>query len=316
MSRSAIAIAAALAFAATLPAVPAQAQRDRVFVASYGSDSNPCTFLSPCKTFQQAVDVVAVGGEVTAIDSAGFGPITITQSITITSPPGVEAGIVPTSGGDAITINTTTAADITLRGLTLEGTGVGYRGVNVISTIPAGSMVGGTLNVVACVVKGFTGSGIIVQPTLGMGIAVPNMNVVITDSLFTGNGAAGIKLDASLSGPVLNGSIYRTVVSGNGTGIEVDGGTYSAVALLADSYVDHNNNTAILVNSSIFIMKNTTATNTNHGNNTDIEVMGAGFLYMYRNTVASLNNGNGAYTDGTNNIGSVSGNSLTFQSPQ
>src|SRR6516165_6570655 len=42
------------------------------------------------------------GGEVTAIDSAGFGPITITQSVTITSPNGVEAGIVPTAGGDAV----------------------------------------------------------------------------------------------------------------------------------------------------------------------------------------------------------------------
>src|SRR5215472_14476239 len=41
---------------------------------SYGDDANPCTFGSPCKTFQQAVNVVAAGGEVTAI-SAGFPPI-------------------------------------------------------------------------------------------------------------------------------------------------------------------------------------------------------------------------------------------------
>jgi len=34
MTRIAIVIAAGLALAATLPAVPAQAQRDRVFVAS------------------------------------------------------------------------------------------------------------------------------------------------------------------------------------------------------------------------------------------------------------------------------------------
>jgi len=41
--------------------------RARVFVASYGNDANPCTFGSPCKTFQQAVNVVDTGGEVTAI---------------------------------------------------------------------------------------------------------------------------------------------------------------------------------------------------------------------------------------------------------
>jgi len=72
MTRIAIVIAA-LAFTATLPIAPAHAAaRDRVFVASYGNDSNPCTFLSPCKTFAQAVSVVAVNGEVTAIDSAGL----------------------------------------------------------------------------------------------------------------------------------------------------------------------------------------------------------------------------------------------------
>jgi len=41
----------------------------RVFVASYGNDANQCTFGS-------AVDVADAGGEVTAIDSADFDPIT------------------------------------------------------------------------------------------------------------------------------------------------------------------------------------------------------------------------------------------------
>src|SRR6202012_3091640 len=86
-----------------LPAAPALAQRDRVFVASYGNDSNPCTFGSPCKTFQNAVNVVATGGEVTAIDSAGFGSILISHSVTITSPNGGAAGrAAPAPGGSAI----------------------------------------------------------------------------------------------------------------------------------------------------------------------------------------------------------------------
>src|ERR1700688_3113721 len=99
-----IIMAAALALAVTLPAASAQAAgRDRVFVASYGSDSNPCTFGSPCKTFQNAINVVAQGGEVTAIDSAGFGTFTISHAVTITSPNGVEAGIAaPASGAAAI----------------------------------------------------------------------------------------------------------------------------------------------------------------------------------------------------------------------
>ena len=79
MTRIALVIAAALAFTATLASAPAQAQRDRVFVASYGTDTGNtlCSFEQPCRTFQNAVNNTAVGGEVTAIDSAGFQPVTI-----------------------------------------------------------------------------------------------------------------------------------------------------------------------------------------------------------------------------------------------
>ena len=90
----------AAAFACSLATTPANA-RARVFVASYGNDANPCTFGSPCKTLQVAVNAVDAGGEVTAIDSAGFGPINITKAVTITSPDGVEAGIVPPVNGKA-----------------------------------------------------------------------------------------------------------------------------------------------------------------------------------------------------------------------
>src|SRR5215831_6540493 len=90
----------ATALACSLGTAPAHA-RARGFVASYGNDANPCTFGSPCKTFQHAHDVVDAGGEVTAIDSAGFGPISINKSVSISSPSGVEAGIVATADADA-----------------------------------------------------------------------------------------------------------------------------------------------------------------------------------------------------------------------
>src|SRR5215471_8524837 len=114
----------ATALACSLATAPANA-RARVFVASYGNDANPCTFGSPCKTFQQAVNVVDPSGEVTAIDSAGFGPITITKSVTITSPDGVEAGIVPPANGNAIAINPNPGDSVTLRGLTIDGSSGG-----------------------------------------------------------------------------------------------------------------------------------------------------------------------------------------------
>src|SRR5215831_14977565 len=136
----------ATTLACSLADAPANA-RARVFVASYGNDANPCTFGSPCRNFQQAVNVVDPGGEVTAIDSAGFGPISVSKSVTITSPDGVEAGIVPVAGGNAVTINAEPNDVIVLRGLTLNGSGIAYDGIVFNS--------GSSLTVANCVVQNF-----------------------------------------------------------------------------------------------------------------------------------------------------------------
>src|SRR6516225_5596824 len=136
----------ATALACSLGTAPANA-RARVFVASYGNDANPCTFGSPCKTFQAAVNAVDAGGEVTAIDSAGFGPINITKAVTITSPDGVEAGIVATAGGNAISISAGASDAVVLRGLTVDGAGVAFNGIVFIS--------GGSLTVINCTLQNF-----------------------------------------------------------------------------------------------------------------------------------------------------------------
>ena len=49
----------------------AQAQ-SRTFVSGVGSDANACTRTAPCRTFQKAHDTVAAGGEVVALDAAGY----------------------------------------------------------------------------------------------------------------------------------------------------------------------------------------------------------------------------------------------------
>src|SRR5580658_7030563 len=148
--------------------MPAQAQRDRVFVASYGSDANPCTFGSPCKTFQNAVSVVAQGGEVTAIDSAGFGTITISHAVTITSPNGIEAGIAaPANGGIAISISAGTSDVINLNGLTLDGNGTSNTtGIQFTS--------GGALNIQNSVIRNFQNNGIGFFPAASSQLAVLN----------------------------------------------------------------------------------------------------------------------------------------------
>jgi hypothetical protein len=225
--------------ACSLCAAPAYAQRGRVFVASYGNDSNPCTFGSPCRNFQQAVNVVLAGGEVTAIDSAGFGPIDISKAVTITSPDGVEAGIVPAAGGNAITIHAGASDAIVLRGLTLNGSGIAINGVEFNS--------GGSLTVINCVAQNFiisgpaTGNGILLQPTTG------TVDFTITNTIVLNNAYAGILYLAPSGSASVNGVIDRVTATGNQYGIALNtsSATGATIAAISNSVASHNTNTGI-----------------------------------------------------------------------
>jgi hypothetical protein len=228
-------IATPLALLATMLAcavfaAPAQAQRDRVFVASYGSDSNPCTFGSPCKTFQNAYNVVAVGGEVTAIDSAGFGPLNITTSVTITSPDGVEAGIAAGGAAAAIAITAGATDVVVLHGLTLDGAGTATYGIEFSS--------GGSLTVENCVVRNMVSDGLYV----GAAATTPQ-SLAVSDSAFINSGAEGngIYIQTFSSGTV-TASIDRTEFSGNNVGLFVDGlsGTGPLNVAATDSVAANN----------------------------------------------------------------------------
>jgi hypothetical protein len=66
-----------------LVSVDASATANRTFVSGQGSDSNPCSLGAPCRSFAQAITQTAPGGEITVLDSAGYGTVTITQPVTI-----------------------------------------------------------------------------------------------------------------------------------------------------------------------------------------------------------------------------------------
>src|SRR5512132_4419502 len=139
-----LAVALTLAFLSIAAASPALGLANRVFVsARSGNNANACdNILTPCQTFAGAVVQLNPGGEAIVLDSGGYGPVTITQSLTIEAPPGVLAFIHPPSG-DAITINAGSGT-VTLRGLVLN---VGTNGILITSV--------GTLNVENCFITGF-----------------------------------------------------------------------------------------------------------------------------------------------------------------
>jgi hypothetical protein len=137
----------ALAFTAVLAQAPAHAQQPRTFVSPTGSDNNPCTLASPCRTFQGAIAQTNAGGEIGVLGTAGYNggaTFNIDRPISIVNPGGFEAGIVVPSGGYGITFSTSGA--VYLRGLTIEGNGVGQEGIFY-------SGVAGSLTIQQCVVR-------------------------------------------------------------------------------------------------------------------------------------------------------------------
>jgi len=118
----------------SLPVI-ASAQATRTWVSGAGDDVNPCSRSSPCKTFAGAISKTAVGGEISVLDPAGYGAVTITKSITIDAGNGFGAILAPQVTGIIINITaaTDTAKTARLRGLSINGVGTAVDGIRVIA---------------------------------------------------------------------------------------------------------------------------------------------------------------------------------------
>ena len=117
------------------------------WVSGSGSDSNTCTFASPCATFAGALAKTTAGGIITAKDAGDFGAVTINQSVTID---GNNLGSITFTSGNAISI--TASANVTVQNLTINGLGVAADGIDVEN--------GGTLIVDKCRIMNIKGYGI------------------------------------------------------------------------------------------------------------------------------------------------------------
>lgn len=99
----------------------AHAQATRTWISGVGDDINPCSRTAPCKTLAGAMPKTAEGGEINAIDSAGFGSVTITKAITIDLS-AVHGGIL-NSATNGVIVNAGATDDVVLRGLAINGGG-------------------------------------------------------------------------------------------------------------------------------------------------------------------------------------------------
>jgi hypothetical protein len=203
--KHAIVIAAGLALAASLSATSAQAQNARSFVSGHGLDTNACTLAAPCRTFAVAFAHTNAGGEIDVLDTAGYGPLTIDKAISIVND-GSVASVLPPLNGNGITITAGTNDAVSLRGLTIEGAGVGVTGI-VFNT-------GKSLVIENCVVRHFT-NGIEFLPNASSNLSVSNTLVAdnVLDGIFIGATGSGVVIAA----------LNRVEANNNRTGITVSG---------------------------------------------------------------------------------------------
>jgi hypothetical protein len=267
-----IAVAAGFAVLSSLSG-PAWAQANRTFVSGHGSDTNPCSLLAPCRSFAQALTQTSSGGEVTILDPAGYGAVTINKAVSIVNDGVGEAGVTASSGS-GITISAASSDVISLRGLTLVGASGSDQGV-----LFAGS---GTLNMQNCIIRGFA-SGILLVP---VGSAAFN----VSDTIVSNVGSTGVSIDTGAVGTVtaLFNRVQAIGAGGDGFRIRVD----NAVALnvtITDSLATNNTNNGIeVVLSSIPALAQVTVSNSVVSNNGTGVINGGGnsTIYLTKNTIA------------------------------
>ena len=243
MNHATIIVAISLAFALVLPAASAQAQNARSFVSSTGSDSNNCTLATPCRTLQVAFNNTNAGGEIDVLNTAGYGILTIDKAISIVNPGGFEAGIIVPSGGVGILINAGANDAVSLRGLTVEGGGIGHTGIQFNT--------GKFLTIENCVIRHVTLDGIDIFPTAASGLSIAN--TVASD-----NGENGIYIAPKNLGSV-QGAITSTAANNNNyIGIGIDGqyttGTTASAISIVQSVAANNFDTGINAQNGTAVM--------------------------------------------------------------
>lgn len=320
-------------------AFAAPAQIVRTFVSTGGVDNATCSRTQPCRTFSAAMGAVSTGGEVVALDSGGYGPFTVTSSVSVIAPPSVHAAIAPTAGA-AITVNAA-AAHVILRGLYLNGQGA--------STGIAINLAAAT-HVENCVVSGFAGNGV-------ASITENFTELYVNDSIIRNNAASGIygtmttegfffstitvdgsKLErnayglaidkawAAVSNTIATGNLLsgffcrgtgdtarmtleKSVSTGNGVGIDVVNGTVT----IHDSSFTHSLSVAasgpgvrLIGPNAVVDLEDSVSSN----NGTSAVYVGPGTLTLSNNILRGgvENAGGTIYTRGNNTIrGSVNG---------
>lgn len=244
----------------------------RAFVATYGSDANNCGRAAPCRTLNAALNQVIPGGEVVVLDTGGFGSVVngaladITQSVTITVPPGIYAGLSAPDGINAVNINAP-GGTVTLRGLSLSAQA--FAGNNIGVSIGAASQV----NIENCVIANFAGAGVsttggqatsvlvrgstLEHNLIGVLLPLPAAasNLTVEDSTFDGNPPSAPVVGLESAAGISIGDGGTAVISnsrfvGLGNGLVANANLAAVTLTVRDSVFNGNRAHGIAIASS------------------------------------------------------------------
>jgi len=219
--------------ALTLIAGSAAATNARSAVSINGLDTNPCTVASPCRSFGVALSQTNYGGEIVAVDSAGYGPFSIGQNVAVSGAPGVHAAITASTGTG---IDISAGTSVYISNLTILGTGGGVNGIRNTGCQ--------FVHVTNCYIQGFSGSGILDQGSYvlrlivdhttidqcGIGIDLDGGMGAIDNSSINQSLSAGLGVYNSTSSVVATSVVTSTIFRWNTVGVDVAGSGATHVA--------------------------------------------------------------------------------------
>jgi len=195
----------------TIGALAAQSQATRTWVSGVGDDLNSCSRTAPCKTWAGAISKTSAGGEIDALDPAGFGAVTITKSITLDGGGGQVASVL-VSGTNGITVVAGPNDVVALRNLRFQGLAqTGSGGLNGIQFTS-----GAALHIESCTIMNFTENGIYIN-------VGSSAKVYIDDTVSRDNGGDG--LDIVGSGGTVYASVSNSRFLNNANGVVAGGNT-------------------------------------------------------------------------------------------
>ena len=240
--RAGLLAVAVLGVALALPAA-AFATSAETWVSGTGKDTGTCTVAAPCASFAYAIAQTASGGEVDVLTSGSYGPMTITEPITIYAS-GVTAAVDFAGDGEGVYIDLpdTAAGPVVLDGLDIDGGGTGSDGVfyalSTTGTLPAGVVINN------CNIYGFTQIGV---GDGDEGATAASNAITINNSTING-GELGVRTFQSATGPdevKLDNDIVENATSA-GAFSRSDGGT-----LEVDNTALENNNIGVEADTDV-----------------------------------------------------------------